>query len=630
MSASQSHNLRVVHHSPGRLRVNVPEVKGNKKFLGYLTAQIKQLPGVLDVTGSTITGRILILYTPLLNTTKNVDKTVEPEDLPLNRQIFNVALGGAVLTAIAGKRSLHGPSALADSPRLFNIAAMATIISGYPILRSGVQNIASRGRINYDLVMGLLSLSTLILRESVPGLLVVWLVNLNSLLQTIVLAKSRAAAISMSSATDVVSDVAKEVENDEKNYFNAIGSLEDTEELPPQVSTADEAERYAEKIIPISLGLAGVTSLVTGDPNKGLAALLAGSPGPAGLAAPTALSSGLAAAYRKEIMINSPTTISKLECIDTLYFNEIDPLLAQLKIEHYYSLTVESKAELIEDSLSLLAGARHPLINILCRQEMSNQGKYREFKDINMSPDGVSGFIDGNFVAAGSETFMRSLNINTNCGALKAKRISMTRGVPLFVARENILSGVLGLRWHINPDYTRSVYRLRAKGIMQLILLSEMPAAFAGQLAEELGINLKGGLNSKDKLFFINHERNKGKIVALVGSNCLSTAMLFQKTDVSIAFANGNQTVPGADILLLKSDPELLAEIFTTVLSISQRRRQNIALAAAMNALGLTLATSGRLLPVKASVFNNLISIAISLNSFRMLLQRKSLNIIRM
>lgn len=96
-----------------------------------------------------------------------------------------------MLGLFALKHALVGKSFLARSESLFNLAAATAMISGYPIFKSGFKSLAARGRINHDLVMSALSLGTLLARESIPGLLVVWLVNLSSLLQSLVLAHSR-------------------------------------------------------------------------------------------------------------------------------------------------------------------------------------------------------------------------------------------------------------------------------------------------------------------------------------------------------------------------------------------------------------------------------------------------------
>jgi hypothetical protein len=54
----------VHHHVPGRLRIRVPEAKGDEERLNELSTAIAQAPGVSAVEYNPITGSILIQYSP--------------------------------------------------------------------------------------------------------------------------------------------------------------------------------------------------------------------------------------------------------------------------------------------------------------------------------------------------------------------------------------------------------------------------------------------------------------------------------------------------------------------------------------------------------------------------------------
>lgn len=54
----------VHHHLPGRLRLRVPEAKGEGDELREISAAIARAPGISDVEYNPITGSILIQYSP--------------------------------------------------------------------------------------------------------------------------------------------------------------------------------------------------------------------------------------------------------------------------------------------------------------------------------------------------------------------------------------------------------------------------------------------------------------------------------------------------------------------------------------------------------------------------------------
>ena len=86
---------------------------------------------------------------------------------------------------------LTGPGVLAGSPLLFGISSLATIISGYPFLRGAVQSLSSRGSLTTDTLVSSATIASLLMRESLTGLTVIWLLNLGEYLQAITLQRTR-------------------------------------------------------------------------------------------------------------------------------------------------------------------------------------------------------------------------------------------------------------------------------------------------------------------------------------------------------------------------------------------------------------------------------------------------------
>lgn len=62
-----SHQARIAHHIPGRLRVSVSSARGNESFLGEIRDSILSIPGVEGVDTSVMTGSVLVHYDPALH-----------------------------------------------------------------------------------------------------------------------------------------------------------------------------------------------------------------------------------------------------------------------------------------------------------------------------------------------------------------------------------------------------------------------------------------------------------------------------------------------------------------------------------------------------------------------------------
>jgi cation-transporting P-type ATPase C len=105
----------------------------------------------------------------------------------------NVIIGGVALAGLVVKRIFFGIGAFASSPLLFAVSATATIVSGYPYLRGAFRSLTGKRGINTDTLVGTATVASLVLRESVTALVVVWLLNIGEYLQALTLQRTNRA-----------------------------------------------------------------------------------------------------------------------------------------------------------------------------------------------------------------------------------------------------------------------------------------------------------------------------------------------------------------------------------------------------------------------------------------------------
>lgn len=623
MSSNAATDIIIKHYLKGRARLFVAVLKKDKTGLSLVLKILRGLPGIKRAEGSFSTGSLLVYFEEGLLSLERVISSVgealagepgdgyhsrgernvpdqiqgvkEPEDRPVQRQALNVVLGGGVLGFLVSKYAILGKSTLARSEKLFNLAAATTIISGYPIFKSGVKNMADRGRINHDLVMGALSLGTLLMRESVPGLLVVWLVNLNSLIQSLVLARSRKAVEEFIAESDPAGIYAHK-----KTGFNTYVP----KELP---SMRTPAEEYADKIVPVSLGLAAVGAITTRDFNVALASLLAASPSPAGLARPGALSAATALAMKNGILVREPAAFARLKDVDSVIFTGGSLPGCRPEVVEALPLPGFSQAEII----SLTRDA-------LQKNQSNNKGNDLKGVIYNWSPDGISVSSDGRDILIGSKEFISQSGVNTYPALLKEKRLWLRRMFPLYVARNGTLAGVLGFKQHISDDTRKAINNIRSRGVTGIYIIADEDDLAASSLATELGLTMIPPFQGRGAADFILELKRGGNVVAAVsydrGDSCELAA-----ADVKIVYkqTSGGFLLREADIILVRENLNLVGDGIALSFIASEKERQNVEITSVLNTLGLTLALSRCLSPVSASLYNNLISIAVSLNSLR-------------
>ncbi len=200
---------------PGRLRISVCGLHRNQHFADFFTSQLHKTAGITAVTANRLTGKALIYFDEkVLNFEDLQDSIRRIQDkyflksntaanqsparteigtsarIDSSHVIYTAATGG-VLAGLLVKRRLIGRSPLASSPHVFNLVALTTIVSGYPILRNGIAALLQKKRINCDLIIFLATLVLLAMRESLTGLSVLWIVHLSNLFQQVMQLKTQ-------------------------------------------------------------------------------------------------------------------------------------------------------------------------------------------------------------------------------------------------------------------------------------------------------------------------------------------------------------------------------------------------------------------------------------------------------
>jgi Ca2+-transporting ATPase len=216
---------KTVHLIPGRLRIAVDSLRRNPIFAEYLVNKLQTIKGVKSVATSPLTGRALIYFNQgqlsfpqikeaidqacqelqreqltkknllqeqiSITTPKNRQRFNQEEVISPKVQVFTTVVTGGILAGIAIKRLILGRSTLSSSQQIFNLAAITTIVSGYPILRRGIAHLVETKKMNHDLLISVATLILLAMRESITGLSVLWLIQLSGLFNYIMQVRAR-------------------------------------------------------------------------------------------------------------------------------------------------------------------------------------------------------------------------------------------------------------------------------------------------------------------------------------------------------------------------------------------------------------------------------------------------------
>ena len=170
----------------------------------------------------------------------------------------------------------------------------------------------------------------------------------------------------------------------------------------------------------------------------------------------------------------------------------------------------------------------------------------------------------------------------------------------------------------LQPEMGALVEAMRGRGLA-LWLVSGDSAATTAAVAGRLGIDrFSGGNTPADKVKLVADLQEQGKRVAMVGDGANDIAAL-ALADLGVAVGGNPLDFAGetADVTLLASSLEGIAEIFELSRGMVRTIRTNLCLAFVYNAVGIPLAMAGLLNPLLAVLAMFGSSLTVMANSLR-------------
>jgi K+-transporting ATPase ATPase B chain len=141
------------------------------------------------------------------------------------------------------------------------------------------------------------------------------------------------------------------------------------------------------------------------------------------------------------------------------------------------------------------------------------------------------------------------------------RRIAMSGGTPLVVARDGRILGVVHLKDIVKPGIRERFAELRRMGIRTVMITGDNPLT-AAAIAAEAGVDdFLAEATPERKLELIRKEQAEGRLVAMCGDGSNDAPALAQ-ADVGVAMNSGTPAAKEAGNLIdLDSDPTKLIEI---------------------------------------------------------------------
>lgn len=391
--------------------------------------------------------------------------------------------------------------------------------------------------------------------------------------------------------------------------------------LDAKSTTQLQAAQLADRLVPMVLGLAGVTWLFSRDWERTSAVLQADYSCALKLATPVAFKSAMYQGGQAGILVKSATALERLAAADTFVFDKTGTLTSGL-LQVTDSITFSTRYS-SEDLINLAASVEehyfHPLA--LAVVEAARQLKHHQHfnhKEVEfIVAHGVASVIDGQRILVGSRHFIEDdEGISTKAHAEVINRLNQEGKTLLYIGFGGELIGVLALKDTQRPNAAATLKRLRTLGVKRLIMLTGDHPERAKALAEDLGLDdFKAGLLPHEKAGVLQELAAQGAQIAFIGDG-VNDAPALSGAQVGISMHNGADIARlASDVTLLEDDLSLVAEARALALSTQRLINTNFNLTLGLNTSILTAAAFGLLKPVSASMLHNGTTIAILLRA---------------
>ncbi len=311
------------------------------------------------------------------------------------------------------------------------------------------------------------------------------------------------------------------------------------------------ADRYAVPFTIISLLIAGIAWIASGDPHRFAEVLVVASPCPLILAAPIALVSGMGRSSRNSIIIKSGTSIEKMAQAKSIFFDKTGTITTgHLNVIGVHPATNISETELIQALGNLEINSAHIFARAIIRY-VNDLPDFKHETVTNFSEtngQGVSGTYHDEIVKAGRRNFI---------AVDDAPQVELNEGESIiYVAINQKFAGYLTLADKTRTEAPTTMSALQHLGVTHLAMITGDKQETAEHIAEQVGItDVHAECLPQDKINLVVNTPAEQRPVMMVGDG-VNDAPALAAADVGIAMgaSGASAASESADAVILKDD----------------------------------------------------------------------------
>ena len=384
------------------------------------------------------------------------------------------------------------------------------------------------------------------------------------------------------------------------------------------------ADQMANYLVPVSFLGAAIVYGATRDWGRVLNLLFIDFSCGLKLSTATAMSASIAAAAKRGILVKGGNYVEALARTDTVVLDKTGTLTVGVpEITSIHTTEGVEEKEVILLAASAEEHSVHPLavaIQKYVEEQAWKAPQHRSSKTIVARgmlaevPD-FEGFAGGT-IRVGSRRFLQENGVVDEENLIA----SVTGKNLLYVARDTKLIGVIGIDDPIRPKMKKTLNQLRRCGVDEIVMLTGDAKAVAADVAREMDVDsYHAEILPEDKSRYVNQLRQRGTVMMVGDGINDAPALAFADVGVSLGGRQTDIAAESSAVTIHSEDPTRLVE----ALRIGQRTmhlvHQNFKATLLVNSSAMLLGALGTISPLAAAAIHNTATLAVVLNSCRIL-----------
>ena len=330
-----------------------------------------------------------------------------------------------------------------------------------------------------------------------------------------------------------------------------------------------------------------------------IAVLIIACPCALGLATPMSIMVGTGRGAEAGVLFRNAEALEVLETITTLVVDKTGTLTEGKP----RLLTVAPSAPLDESTLlrliaSLERVSEHPLAGaIVAGARERNIGLSPVQQFASTTGEGVSGQVEGRFVAVGNLRYLERLRVDSGLLRARGDELRLAGQTVMFVVIDGRAAGLIGVADPVKPT-TRDAIGALHRERLKVVMLTGDNRTTAEAVARTVGIDaIEADVLPDQKVAVVKQLQQRGERVVMAGDG-INDAPALAQADVGIAMGTGTDVaMESADVTLVKGDLRGIVRARRLSRATMKNIRQNLFFAFVYNVLGVPIA-AGVLYPV--------------------------------